>query len=409
MLRAVLVSALLILAAAPSARAEIRVIDTKTGASRTLVRERKLDRLYAEDGQVLMRWSDDGSALVARPRETMLRFGITRGGVTHLWDADQAVALGSGGRWVDARIDRRARTTLVLRRSDGGALGIYGLGDAVQDPSVAWSPDGTRVALAMAPQLVVADTTTGAVILRRKLGEEVELGEQAFAPDASALLVTDEDRLLRISVPDGAEAVVRRGSLGEPPLGEWSRSGRISIGVLEDPAYPGGLPPATWTPAGDALTRVFAGPKDDCSFPSQGIAVGQRVVLPARDRAIEGYAWSPDGTQLAVNLVKGEAPRAKRRGRRHPWPKHLRRDYALFSRKANRAARRLVLRAARALRHGAGRELTLRDVRIGITKLDERFEGVSDTDTLEALADGLDPWLHAAGFERIDALGEIVC
>jgi hypothetical protein len=28
---------------------------------------------------------------------------------------------------------------------------------------------------------------------------------------------------------------------------------------------------------------------------------------------------------------------------------------------------------------------------------------------VEAFADALDPWLHAAGFERVDALDEIDC
>ena len=41
-------------------------------------------------------------------------------------------------------------------------------------------------------------------------------------------------------------------------------------------------------------------------------------------------------------------------------------------------------------------------------KIDRRF-GAGDTGTLEALADGLDPWLHAAGFEPIEALDEVLC
>jgi hypothetical protein len=68
-----------------------------------------------------------------------------------------------------------------------------------------------------------------------------------------------------------------------------------------------------------------------------------------------------------------------------------------------------VLRAVRALRRGAGRKRTLRDVRIGVRRLAERFDDASDSAVDEAFADALDPWLRAAGFERIEGLDEVDC
>ncbi len=73
------------------------------------------------------------------------------------------------------------------------------------------------------------------------------------------------------------------------------------------------------------------------------------------------------------------------------------------------AARRVVLRATRALRRGAGRASTLRDVRIGMARIGDRFQGGAASDVLGAVADALDPWLHAAGFQRIQALDEVNC
>ena len=63
----------------------------------------------------------------------------------------------------------------------------------------------------------------------------------------------------------------------------------------------------------------------------------------------------------------------------------------------------------RALRRGAGRELTLRDVRLAVPQLGQRFDEGSDSAVLEAIADALDPWLRAAGFQRIQALDELDC
>ena len=71
--------------------------------------------------------------------------------------------------------------------------------------------------------------------------------------------------------------------------------------------------------------------------------------------------------------------------------------------------RRLVQRAARALRRGAGREETLRRVRLDYAKVDDRYDEAGDTAVRDAVADELDKWLHAAGWERIEAFDEITC
>jgi hypothetical protein len=414
MSRAVLLSMLLLLVAVPAAGAEIRVIDTTTGASRTL-----LKREAEIGGSSLVRWTDDGAALVANPRGSVLRLGVADGSVTHLFDLDEAESVGPGLRYLERVYDSRRGETYALRRADGGRIGVYRFAESDDDVAIAWSPDGARVAIGLAPRLKVIDTATGAVLLDTKVPDYLELGAQAFAPDGSALLAGDALRVHRIDIPSGAASTVLEDDDGDIGAGaEWSRTGGIAVNLFAGIRVVGGdeirAPtrsfevPAIWTPAGDALTLAYSGPEDDCSFPSQGVATlvpggARRVVLPARNRKVLAYAWSPDGSHLAVELAKVRPPRSKPRGKRHPWPRTVARDYAL-GRRANRAFRRIVLRAARALRRGAGRERTLRDLRVAVARRDP-----GDSAVLEAIADGIDPWLHAAGFERIEALDEIEC
>ena len=73
------------------------------------------------------------------------------------------------------------------------------------------------------------------------------------------------------------------------------------------------------------------------------------------------------------------------------------------------AMRRIVLRASRSLRRGDGREQVLAQVRLDFARVAERYTGASDTAVRERLADELDRWLVAAGFEVIEAFDEITC
>ena len=76
--------------------------------------------------------------------------------------------------------------------------------------------------------------------------------------------------------------------------------------------------------------------------------------------------------------------------------------------RGNAAMRRVVRRAARALRHGATRERAMAYAADGMRRVLRRFH-VDDSMTVDLIADALDPWLHAAGYEPIEALDEIDC
>lgn len=336
------------------------------------------------------------------------------------------VSIGPGGRFVETVRGSSEHTRIRLRAPDRRSLGTYDFGSAYAEPSIAWSADGARVAIAVAPVLYVLDTATGAVLLRRRIGGSAELGAQAFAPDASALLLTDYERLLRVDLPSGkATVLLRTGKLdNDPPRAAWGRSGRIAVRtrerlrVLGDPAVDlamGFDSPAfvLWNPDGTALTYAYDNANGDCS-PPQGLGVivpGQApgVLVPISDRKLLALAWSPDGRTLAVEHATKAAPRRERRGRRGRWPERVARTYEMTSRQGDAAVRAVVLRAARALRAGAGREETLLGVSNDLNRLDHRFDSVTDSEVPEAVANELDRWLRAAGWDLIDANSDISC
>jgi len=72
--------------------------------------------------------------------------------------------------------------------------------------------------------------------------------------------------------------------------------------------------------------------------------------------------------------------------------------------------RRIVLRAARALRRGASRERAQLRWQNDFYAAEQRFFEASDTMPRDALIEQLDRWLRAAGFRRIEAyVPELAC
>jgi len=53
--------------------------------------------------------------------------------------------------------------------------------------------------------------------------------------------------------------------------------------------------------------------------------------------------------------------------------------------------------------------VVLAQVRLDFARVAGRFAGAQDTAVRERLADELDRWLVAAGFEVIEALDEVTC
>ena len=81
----------------------------------------------------------------------------------------------------------------------------------------------------------------------------------------------------------------------------------------------------------------------------------------------------------------------------------------MLTRAGDAAVRRVIVRAAKGLRQGAGRAKTMQRVRLGLDPIDRRYEEAQDTAVQEAIAVEIDRWLHAAGFAGLGATDELDC
>ena len=130
------------------------------------------------------------------------------------------------------------------------------------------------------------------------------------------------------------------------------------------------------------------------------------LIKPA-ERELGTAHWSPDGTRLAIKLGY-QWPPAKR-GHGHRWPRHTRSGYSLPTAAANAAARRIIQRAAHALRRSATRETVMNHVRRDYAAPQKRHPQARRSPVLTAVAAELDRWLTAAGYKPTETFIEISC
>ena len=413
-----LICALLLTSAAPAA-GKIVVLDPATGAI--------VATPVSDDSTELLRWTDDGSALLGVREGRVVRVNVATGAMTPQPALDGVWSIGPGGRTVVVD-ELFGRLRITVRAPDRRALGVQVLDAYPVSMSGAWSADGARFAFAVASTLVVFDTSTGQLVARATV-PRVSVHPQAFARDDTALLVASAARVARVDLPSGAQSeVVRLRHAHDRPEAAWAASGSVAVSLDDDtrlrllgPAPAEVRPPhgfvdgMRWSPDGGALSyEVIARPRLRCGSPRYGLSLlvpgaAPRPLLPLSGAEPSTAIWSPDGRRLAVKLEADWAAAVERRGRRHPWPRHIRRDYEMFSRRGDAAIRRIVVRAARALRRGASREATMRLVSIGYERVAKRYSEAEDSAVGEALAVELSRWLRAAGFAEIDGLDEMDC
>jgi hypothetical protein len=413
-----LICAVLLTAAAP-ASARIVVLDPASGAV--------VATPVVSDDTTLRGWVGDGTALLGERDGRVVRIDVASRAITPLPALDNAWAIGPGGRTVVVD-DLFGRLRITVRGPGGRALGAQVLDAYSLSMSGAWSADGARFAFAVASSLLVFDTSTGQLVARATV-PRVSVHPQAFAPDDSALLVGSAARVVRVDLPSGVQSeVVRSRHAHDRPEAAWGASGSVAVSLddntrlrLLGPAPAEVRPPhgfvdgMRWSPDGGALSfEVIARPRLRCGSPRYGLSLlvpgaAPRPLLPLSGAEPSTAIWSPDGRRLAVKLEADSAADLERRGKRHPWPRHIRRDYEMFSRRGDAAIRRIVVRAARALRRGASREAAMRLVSIGYERVAKRYSEAEDSAVGEALAVELSKWLRAAGFEEIDGLDELEC
>ncbi|MDA0164030.1 hypothetical protein OM076_27405 [Solirubrobacter ginsenosidimutans] len=394
---AFLTIALFALSAAPAA-ADVRLIDPATGASTTLVKGDKTRLVAGVEGGLLIERANTRSIL-----------GVD-GSRTAAPQFDDADSVGPTGRTI--RMQPRG---FELRASDGQIVGSYPADLFVWFiPRIGWSADGSRVAVLVGRQLRVLDTATGAVLVQR--ASEGDLGEQAFSPDASALVFIDDDRAYRLDIATGQTADLGR----EATDAAWSTTGRIALSSEDGIVVPGeagvraanGGFNALWSPDGKTLAFSTFVTHDACTEPDDAIAVASPGAAPTllvgpSAGTPYGRAWAPDG-RLAVDVVQQRAV-SEKRGKRHPWPKRVAGDYEMFTRGGNAAIRRVVVRFASALKRGASRETALSRLRLGMAKVQKHFDETDDTAVRDAIAVEIDRWLYAAGFRGVESSDEFTC
>jgi Tol biopolymer transport system component len=180
---------------------------------------------------------------------------------------------------------------------------------------VAWSPDGTRVAVMMiepdyGSTIRVFDARTG-----RRLARRLALGDlppQAFSPDGNALVYTDADRLTVLDVRTNTRRVIAE--TARAPA--WSPKGdRIAAvngdGDIEliDPALGSGPTVMTaglftqeivWSPDGGTLAlRYRLDGRNGLAFVAAGPGAQPRRAL-APSRHLQTPLWSPDSAAVTV-------------------------------------------------------------------------------------------------------------
>jgi hypothetical protein len=380
----------------------------------------------------LVGWTGDGAHLVVLDRahdDRALSVDPATGARTVLGPRPGAVSTGPGDRWVSSALTADQRhLDVALHAPDGHAIATVRLKavsvEGVQQhedlPRIGWSTDGTRMLVSGSVEAVVLDTATGA-ILRRAPADFASA--HGLSPDGATLLITRQHAVWRIDVATGAATRLTT----DADTGLWSPTGRVAF--LEGYAsatfdadadaqvfLPSGSREAGWTPDGAALTVVVHAESADgrCTTTREGVLVlapdaEPWPLLKPRPGSVVNMVWSPDGTRAAIGVAFDESAFADRRGPRHPWPKRIRKDYAMFTDRGDRAVRRAVVRFAADLRSGMGRRRALDRLGGALERIARQPWGgeVRDTQVGETIADAVDAWLHAAGFGRIEALDEL--
>jgi WD40 repeat protein len=321
--RFLVAAALAMLLPAAPAGAALTILDVETGKRSRVARG-------PQDAWTSVRWTVDGSALIAVARErtglAVRRYRLTGGGgrrLRRLPDALDAV-LSRDGTMVGALYDTGLRGTggvIVRDVASGRALARLpqsAEGDELYENGLelAWSRDGSRVAYGAHERrgrtLRIADARTGHVQRRLDAKRISGLSLEAFSPTGEQLVYASGNNG-RLTVLDVASGATRRlGATGIEVA--WAPAGqRIATGSGdgvtvsgEDQRF-GAMTPTDgavvglrWSPNGTALALVLYRISDY----KVALAVMEpdgapRILVPYSDRGFGGLQWSPDGRRLA--------------------------------------------------------------------------------------------------------------
>jgi len=281
-------------------------------------------------------WRPDGSIIARLQHVTSKpRYGTFRAGAAPRWRPAKDEVVGAEfapGCKLVAEItfvfgdDRRRDSGVLIRETGSKEVMRLRSRHAPDGVSIAWSRDGTRLAVTMnhrndrRPGIRVVDVRSRRVLARYATPGYVT--PEAFSPDGGALVFGYGGKLRVLDVAIGKARVLAGGRRLQAPA--WSPKGdRIAAvddnggGIaLLDPASGDGPTIATadlqpqelaWSPDGTTLALQYVLPdgRPD-AFDRPGLAVVtaapespvRRLIEPVRN--LSPPVWSPDGTALAV-------------------------------------------------------------------------------------------------------------
>jgi WD40 repeat protein/tRNA A-37 threonylcarbamoyl transferase component Bud32 len=304
-----------------SSRGMARVWNMKDGTPAFTIRDvryLKYERNNWAAGAVA--WSPDSRRLATTVRDTVSVWDAKTGSATlvlkgHSRDV-MAVGLSpDGSRFATLSTDSTVRVWDV--RSGREILKLQRGLDVFSVNSLAWSPDGTHIALTGtgAPNTVrVWDARSGAVTFVLK-GHTDMVNSVAWSTDGARIATASDDQTARVwDAKTGAAVLMLRGHGSYVSLALWNADGsRLATMGTEATAR-------VWDARTGAETRGFEGPIGSSvsslawnpdgtriAIASGGSARISDLVLPDETLAIKGHAdalnsicWSPDGTRVAT-------------------------------------------------------------------------------------------------------------